>query len=124
MCLTRWQMCLRVSYCVSRCVCNSVDDTIAWLASGSSRAMQTWLVVLLIPLCQCHKKCHQSSETKDQTTTLSYWSLSGSPDIMGGFLYTAQMMSVSKTNPRYLLFMIITILPLLFYFFFDQHESV
>lgn len=48
---------------VSQCVCASVDDTIAWLASGSSGVMQKLLVVLLIPLCQCHKKHHQSSDT-------------------------------------------------------------
>lgn len=47
---------------MSQCVCASAGDTIAWLASGSSRVMQKLLVVLLIPLCQCHKKHHQSSE--------------------------------------------------------------
>lgn len=46
---------------VSVCVCQG--DTIVRLASGSSRVMQKLLVALLIPLCQCHKKHHQSLET-------------------------------------------------------------
>lgn len=49
------QMCLLQPPCV--------DDTIAQLASGSSRVAQKLLGVWLIPLCQCHKKHHQSSET-------------------------------------------------------------
>lgn len=46
---------------VSQCAC--AVEKIARLASGFSRVMQDLLVALLIPLCQCHKKHHQSLET-------------------------------------------------------------
>lgn len=82
---------------VSQCVCASVDDTIAWLASGSSRVMQKLLVVLLIPLCQCHKKRHQSSESGGPDhPPLLVSVLAQSPDQNGRITIDRHMMSVLK----------------------------
>ena len=85
---------------VSQCVCATVDDTIVWLASGSIRVMQKLLVVLLIPLCQSHKKGHQSSETggADHPPLLVSVLAQTSPDQYGGItMYSTDcMMSVLK----------------------------
>lgn len=94
----------RICLLVSRCVCASADDTIAWLASGSSRVMQKLLVVLLIPLCQCHKKHHQSSETggPDHPPYSHLCRLKNytSPYYYRGLLYTVQMSVLNNINHR------------------------
>lgn len=90
----------RMCLLVSQCVCASVDDTIVWLASGSSRVMQKLLVVLLIPLCQYHKKRHQSSETggADHPPLLVSVLAQTSPDQYGGITMYSMMSVLKKTR--------------------------
>lgn len=103
--LSKWQQILQSSVtlldqvCVY--VCASVDDTIAWLASGSRRVMQKLLVVLLIPLCQCHKKRHQSSDTGGADhPPLLVSGLAQTHRSEWEDYYAAHMMSVLKKNHR------------------------
>ena len=91
----------RMCLLVSQCVCASADDTIAWLASGSRRVMQKLLVVLLIPLCQCHKKRHQSSDTGGADhPPLLVSGLAQTHRSEWEDYYAAHMMSVLKKNHR------------------------